>query len=151
MNVQRNPSTPSQNHTPTTALQTATFQTTTFWKTHKFRILISVNRLSYAKLGCSITITKTVTWEMEAFVHRFDSCLYNASVFNGRGEVHQKSTCLFGKVSVITCIFIYFIILIDVFFDVDSKSTIGFRRSHVVFELWRFKITRKIFLLVKNL
>ena len=40
------------------------------------------------------------------------------------------------KVSVITRIF--FILLIDVFFYhfyVDSKSTIGFRRSHVVFEL----------------
>ena len=52
-----------------------------------------------------------------------------------------------GKVSVITCIFYlfsYFKFLIDVFFDVDSKSTIGFWRSHVVFELWRFKITRKI-------
>ena len=33
--------------------------------------------------------------------------------------------------------------LIDVFFDVDSKYTIGFRRSRLVFEIWRFKITRK--------
>ena len=42
----------------------------------------------------------------------------------------------FGKVLVITCIFIYlFFLLIDIFFDIDSKSTIGFRQSHVVFEL----------------
>ena len=41
----------------------------------------------------------------------------------------------FGNVLVITCIFIYFFLLIDIFFDIDSKSTIGFRRSHVVFEL----------------
>ena len=40
-------------------------------------------------------------------------------------------------------LFIYFILSIDIFFGVDSKSTIGFQRSHVVFELWRFKIIRK--------
>ena len=46
-----------------------------------------------------------------------------------------------GKVSVISYfsyvyfLFIYFFPLIDVFFDVYSKSTIGFRRSHVVSEL----------------
>ena len=44
------------------------------------------------------------------------------------------------KVSVISLgyvyfLFIYFILLIDVFFDKDSKFTIGFRRSHLVFEL----------------
>ena len=32
-------------------------------------------------------------------------------------------------------LFTYFFLLIDVFFDVDSKSTIGFWLSHVVFEL----------------
>ena len=47
-------------------------------------------------------------------------------------------------------LFIYFFLLLDVFFDIDSKSTICFRRSHVVFELWRFKITRKKFWLVKK-
>ena len=44
-----------------------------------------------------------------------------------------------GKGSVITCDFF----LIDVFFDVDFKSIIVFRRSHVFFELWRPKIARK--------
>ena len=39
--------------------------------------------------------------------------------------------------------------LIDIFFYVDFKSTIGFRRSHVVFELWRVKIAIKIFCFVK--
>ena len=39
-----------------------------------------------------------------------------------------------GKVSVISYVYfliIYFFLLIDVFFDVDSKSTIGFRFSAV--------------------
>ena len=50
----------------------------------------------------------------------------------------------YGSVSFIGCS--YFIInLMDAFFDVDSKLTIGFRRSHVVFELWGVKIIRKIF------
>ena len=59
-----------------------------------------------------------------------------------------------GKVSVISYVyflFIYFILLIDKFFDVDSKSTIGFRRSHVVFDLWRFKITRKNLTICKKM
>ena len=56
----------------------------------------------------------------------------------------------FGKVLVITCIFIYFFLLIDIFFDIDSKSTIGFRRSHVVFESNEgLKLQEKIFLFVK--
>ena len=64
----------------------------------------------------------------------------------------------FGKVSIIMCIFYLFI---SFSFRISysrvfrcrfgSKSTIGFRRSHVVFELWRFRITRKIFLFVKNI
>ena len=54
-----------------------------------------------------------------------------------------------GKVSVITCIF-YLFILIDVFFDVESKSTIGFRQPHVVFVLWRVKINIKNLLIVKK-
>ena len=46
--------------------------------------------------------------------------------------------------SVITCIFyLFFLLLHDVFFDLDSKSTIGFRRSYVIFELGRVEITRK--------
>ena len=41
-----------------------------------------------------------------------------------------------GKDSIITCVYFFLILfLIDLFFDVDSKSTIGFRRSHVVFKL----------------
>ena len=54
-------------------------------------------------------------------------------------QVMLEGRTMGGKVSVITCIFylfIYFILLIDVFFYVDSKTTtIGFWRSHVVFEL----------------
>ena len=37
---------------------------------------------------------------------------------------------IFGKNSFITCIFL---LKINVFFDVDFKSTIGFRQSYVVF------------------
>ena len=45
------------------------------------------------------------------------------------------------------------ILLIDVFFDVvDSKSTIGFRRSHVVFKSYEgLKLQEKILLFVKNI
>ena len=48
--------------------------------------------------------------------------------------------------------FLYFFLLIDVFFDLDSKSTICFRRSHVhvVFELWGLKLQEKIFRFVKK-
>ena len=41
---------------------------------------------------------------------------------------------------------IKFNVLIDVFFDVDSKSTIGFQLSRVVFELWTVKLTRIFFI-----
>ena len=53
-------------------------------------------------------------------------------------KIHLKQSWVkFRKLRVF--LFIYLFILINVFFDVDSKSTIGFRRSigfrHVVFEL----------------
>ena len=51
-----------------------------------------------------------------------------------------------GKVSEITCRFLFtylFFLLIDIFFNVDSKSTICFRRSHAAFEILIFKIIKK--------
>ena len=41
----------------------------------------------------------------------------------------------FFKFCLFYCVFFIFIILMNVFFDVDSKSTIGFWWSHIVFEL----------------
>ena len=43
-----------------------------------------------------------------------------------------------------------FIFLFDVYFDVDSKSTIGFRRLHIVFELCRVQIIRKNLLICEK-
>ena len=57
----------------------------------------------------------------------------------------------FGKVLVIMCIFIYFFLLINIFFFyIDSKSTIGFRRSHVILSYEGLQLQEKIFQFVKK-
>ena len=69
-------------------------------------------------------------------------------------HIFQNYAKFFGKISVITCIFYLFIFSFDrrIFrCRLDSKSTIGFRRPHVVFELWRFKITRIFFSICKKI
>ena len=61
----------------------------------------------------------------------------------------SKFVTVLGKGSVITSIFYLFnfFLLIDVFSDIDSNSSIGSilqsNSSNVVFESWMVKITRK--------
>ena len=71
----------------------------------------------------------------KSVAHRIfdETCIYTHYIYIYHIYIY---ICIMVKIRLLRAfIFHLFLFLIDVFFDVDSKSTIGFLRSHVVFEL----------------